>query len=74
MKGGVDEEADEVFRLGFARLDELRTDEKLGANGEAETVLMEGLLDAPCLRADDSPDEAPRLVAKGVKPRRAPAV
>ena len=74
MKGGVDEEAEEVLRLGFTRLDELRTDEKLGANGEAETALMDGLLDAPCLRADDSTDGPPRLVANGVKPRRAPAV
>ena len=74
MNGGVDEEAEEVLRLGFTRLEELRTDEKVGANGEAETVLMEGLLDAPCLRAEDSADELPRLVAKGVKPRRAPAV
>lgn len=70
MKGDVDEDAEEVVRLVFNRVFELRTEEKVDVNGEAEVVLLE----EPGRRADGSSEVGTTLVDKGVSPRRVPAV
>ena len=74
MKGEVEDEVEEAFRLVLLRDDELRTDEKVEVNGEVMVVLTVGLLERPCLRPDESREGPPTLVVKGARPRRAPAV
>ena len=74
MKGDGEEEAEEALRLLLVREDELSTDENVEVNGEVIVELTTGLLDAPCLRPDRSREEPPTFVAKGARPRRAPAV
>ena len=59
-----------MVRLALSRLDELRTEEKVDVNGEAEVVLKAGLFDEPGLRAVYSNDVAGTFVDNGVKPRR----
>lgn len=73
-KDGVVDEVAEVLRLAPPRPEEVRTEEKVEANGEAKVVLMEGLCEAPLLRLEGSPDDWPKFVVNGVRPRRAPAV
>lgn len=61
----VDAEEGYVFRFASLVFEELRTEEKDGVNGEGEDVL--------CRRPEpkESIDEEPRLVDRGVRPRRA---
>lgn len=54
-----------MFLLPTSRPDELRTDEKVGAKGDA---VAEGLVDDSGRRADESEDDT--SVANGVRPRR----
>ena len=74
VNGGADDEAEDGFRLILARLEELRTEENVGANGEVKAVLSEGLFDEPGRRVEDSKAVAPTLVVRGVRPRCVPVV
>lgn len=69
MNGDADDELAELFRLIPSRFDEVRTEEKVEANGEAVVDVLSEVLG---LREDEASDGGgATFVDSGVRPRRA---